>query len=217
VNTLRTRTRLTSILAGTAFAAAGAFAAPAAALAADQPHPSTAAAVAAVADQHPESGTAPSDTDLHPMPVSADQQTFTPDPQQLANAKAIVDAGKAMNLPPRAWEIAVATSLQETGLHNIGDLGSTNDHDSLGLFQQRPSSGWGSPDQLTDPGYAAKAFYQALIQVPGWDHLALTDAAQAVQVSAFPDHYAKHETEAANIITALYGNGPYANQAITLK
>jgi hypothetical protein len=153
-----------------------------------------------VADTH---ASVPSDAQLHPVAVTADQQTFTPSAEQLANAKAIVDAGKAMNLPPRAWEIAVATSLQETGLHNIGDLGGANDHDSLGLFQQRPSSGWGTPDQLTDPAYASTAFYKALTQVPGWDHMALTDAAQAVQVSAYPDHYAKHETEAGNIIKTV--------------
>jgi len=217
VNTIRTRTRLASLVAGSAFAVAGVFGTPLAAMAADT-HPTVASAPAASVVTVADSKSAvPSDKDLHPVAVTADQQTFAPTGEQLKNAKAIVDAGKAMNLPPRAWEIAVATSLQETGLHNIGDLGDANDHDSLGLFQQRPSSGWGSPDQLTDPTYASTAFYKALVQVSGWDHMALTDAAQAVQVSAFPDHYAKHETEAGNIIDALYGTGPYADIAKDLK
>jgi hypothetical protein len=161
--------------------------------------------VAAVAPPAP-----PSDQELHPVAVTATQTTFTPDHDQLANAKAIVDAGKAMNLPPRAWEIAVATSLQESNLRNLGNLGSQNDHDSLGLFQQRPSSGWGTPAQVTDPAFAATSFYNRLVQVPGWDNMALTWAAQKVQVSAYPDNYAKHEAEAGDIIDALYGAGPYA-------
>jgi hypothetical protein len=149
--------------------------------------------------------------------VTAPQQTFTPDAQQIANAKAIVEAGKAMNLPPRAWTIAVATSLQECNLHNIGDLGAANDHDSLGLFQQRPSSGWGTPEQIQNPTYAATAFYKGLVDVPGWDSMPLTDAAQKVQVSAYPDHYAKHEAEAGAIITSLYGSGPFAGIAAQAK
>jgi hypothetical protein len=156
---------------------------------------------------------APSDAELHPVAVTADQQTFTPTAEQMSNAKAIVNAGKALNLPPRAWTIAIATSLQETGLKNLGDLGANNDHDSLGLFQQRPSSGWGTPDQVMDPTYAATAFYKGLVQVPGWQSIPLTDAAQAVQVSAFPDHYAKHEVEAGDIIDGLYGTGPFAGVA----
>ena len=117
-----------------------------------------------------------------------------------------------MKLPPRAWVIAIATSMQESQLKNIGDLGDANDHDSLGLFQQRPSSGWGTPDQLTNPQYAATAFYKGLIDVKGYDKMPLTDAAQAVQVSAFPDHYAKWETAAGHMVEAYYGAGPYAGK-----
>ena len=160
---------------------------------------------------------APSSAQLSPLPVTATQSHIPLSGEQQHNAQQIVKAAQHMGLPPRAAVIAVATSMQETKLHNYGDLGSRNDHDSLGLFQQRPSSGWGTPDQLTDPTYASTAFYKALVQVPGWDHMALTDAAQAVQVSAFPDHYAKHETEAGNIIDALYGTGPYADIAKDLK
>jgi hypothetical protein len=159
---------------------------------------------------------APSAAELHPLEVTAAQQQFTPTVEQMRNAKAIVDAGKAMNLPPRAWTIAVATSLQESNLRNLGHLGANNDHDSLGLFQQRPSSGWGTPAQVQDPNYAATAFYRALVQVPGWDSLPLTVAAQKVQVSAYPNHYAKHETQAGDMIEALYGQGPYASVAAQL-
>ena len=124
--------------------------------------------------------------------------------------------GKAMGLPPRAWVIAVATSLQESNLRNIGHLGASNDHDSLGLFQQRPSTGWGTPEQIQDPNYSATAFYKGLVEVPGWETLPLTAAAQKVQVSAYPDHYAKHETQAGNIVAALHGAGPYADIAASL-
>ena len=161
---------------------------------------------------------APADADLHPVPVTAAQTTNTLDHTQLANAKAIVDAGKDMNLPPRAWEIAVATSLQESNLHNLGNLGAKNDHDSLGLFQQRTGTGgWGTPDQIMDPHHAATAFYQRLVNIPGWNNIPLTQAAQKVQVSAYPQAYAKHETQAANAINALYGTGPDAGQATDLR
>ena len=212
-------TRLQTMITGGAFAVAGIFGAPAAALAMDHNTSDqvvTAAAAAPVAEQNStavSAPAAPSDQELHPLPVTADQKRFTPDADQLANAKAIVQAGKDMGLSPRAWEIAVATALQESNLHNLGHLGAKNDHDSLGLFQQRPTSGWGSPEQLTDPHYAATAFYKALVKVDGYESMPLTKAAQKVQVSAFPEHYAKHETQAGDIITALHGTGPYADTA----
>ena len=111
----------------------------------------------------------------------------------------------------------MATALQESNLHNLGDLGARNDHDSLGLFQQRPSSGWGTAKQIQDPTYAATAFYKGLVQVPGWDAMPLTKAAQKVQVSAYPEHYAKHEAEAGDIIAALHGTGPFADLAADLR
>ena len=153
---------------------------------------------------------APTGEQLHPLGVSGAQEYFTPTPEQMSNAKAIVDTGKAMGLPPRAWVIAVATSLQESNLKNLGNLGERNDHDSQGLFQQRPSSGWGTVAQITNPNYAATAFYKALVEVNGWDRMPLTSAAQKVQVSAYPDHYAKHEIQAGNIVAALHGAGPFA-------
>ena len=220
---MRKLTRLQSLIAGTAFAAAGIFGAPAAALAADTHPTTTDHAVTAAADPAPaapaaSAPAAPSDADLHPVPVTAAQTTTTPDADQLANAKAIVQAGKDLNLPPRAWEIAVATSLQESNLHNLGNLGANNDHDSLGLFQQRTGTGgWGTPDQIMDPHHAATMFYQRLVATPGWDSIPLTQAAQKVQVSAYPNAYAGHETQAGNLIDALYGTGPYADQATNLQ
>jgi hypothetical protein len=149
--------------------------------------------------------------------MTAAQQTFTPTATQMSNAKAIVDAGQALGLPPRAWVIAIATSIQESNLIDLGNLGYSNDHDSLGLFQQRPSSGWGTPDQILDPTYAATAFYQALVNVPGWNSLPLTVAAQTVQVSGYPSAYAPHEAQAGYMIDALYGVGPFAGLAAGMQ
>jgi murein DD-endopeptidase MepM/ murein hydrolase activator NlpD len=123
---------------------------------------------------------------------------------QMHNAAIIIKVGQQMKVPPRGWVIAIATSLQESRLINVGNLGSRNDHDSLGLFQQRPSQGWGTPAQIMDPQYSSQKFYEKLLKVPNWERLALTDAAQRVQISAFPDAYAKHEplaTLAVNILT----------------
>jgi murein DD-endopeptidase MepM/ murein hydrolase activator NlpD len=106
-------------------------------------------------------------------------------------------------MPPRAWVIGVATAMQESRLSNLGNLGSKNDHDSLGLFQQRPSAGWGTPAQIMDPVYASTKFYDKLKTINGWERLSLTDAAQRVQVSAYPDAYAKHEAVATEIVNAL--------------
>jgi hypothetical protein len=218
----RKLTRLQTMFAGGAFAVSAILGAPAAAMAADhQPPVVTDQVATAAADsltQPAAQPAAPSDQDLHPAGITGAQHTFTPDHDQLANAKAIVEAGKAMNLPPRAWEIAVATSLQESNLHNLGNLGANNDHDSLGLFQQRTGTGgWGTADQIMDPHHAASSFYQRLVQVSGWDSMPLTKAAQKVQVSAYPQAYAKHEAQAGDMIDALYGTGPFADQATDLR
>ncbi len=81
-----------------------------------------------------------------------------------------------------------------------GSPGCANDHDSQGLFQQRPSSGWGTVEQITDPEYSTTAFLNGLKQVEGWQDMPLTEAAQTVQVSAFPFHYAQWETQAAELV-----------------
>jgi len=145
---------------------------------------------------------------VQPKPVAGLSQT------QMNNAMQIVKAGEKRKLPERAMVIAVATAMQESQLLNLASdvvpeswdyphQGSGSDHDSVGLFQQRSSVGWGSVKQLMNPSYSAGAFYDALVNVPGWQDMALTDAAQAVQYSAFPGHYAKHEDRAQAVVDAL--------------
>ncbi|MEU7825909.1 hypothetical protein [Catellatospora sp. NPDC049133] len=197
-------------------AVAQAFAAPATEAAAVQAKAVAAAPAAKPATKAPaikqaqQSAKAPSRQQLMPAPVAEYQETFQPTAEQKHNAEVIIETGQKMGLPPRAWVIAVATAAQESTLRNLGHLGDMNDHDSLGLFQQRPSAGWGTPAEITDPVYSSKAFYNGLKNVEGYDRMALTDAAQTVQVSAFPDHYAKWEKLAANLVLAKYGQGPYA-------
>ncbi|MGX1314288.1 hypothetical protein RKD24_004407 [Streptomyces calvus] len=122
-------------------------------------------------------------------------------PEQAVNAATITAVGTARDLPERAVTIALATALQESALRNI-DYG---DRDSLGLFQQRPSQGWGTPKEIMDPAYAAEKFYEHLEEVPGYTRLPLTVAAQKVQRSGFPQAYAKHEPDAALLAAALTG------------
>ncbi len=133
------------------------------------------------------------------------------DADQMRNAAIIISVAQQMDVPPRGWVIGVATAMQESWLRNLPYLGEgKNDHDSIGLFQQRPSTGWGRPEQLLDPAYAARKFFEKLLKVPGWQKRSLTDVAQAVQVSAYPDAYAKHEPRAAQIVNALTGGGAHA-------
>lgn len=121
--------------------------------------------------------------------------------EQASNAGVIVAVGERMRVPVRGWVIAVATALQESDLVNTGG----GPDDSLGLFQQRPSQGWGTPEQIVNPDYAAGKFYQRLVVVPNWERLPLAEAAQAVQRSAFPDAYEKHEARATEIVAAYTG------------
>ncbi|MDG4795415.1 NlpC/P60 family protein [Micromonospora sp. WMMD1082] len=128
--------------------------------------------------------------------------------EQLTNATIIVSVGAGRGIPERGLIVAVAVALQESSLRNLGHLGAANDHDSLGLFQQRPSQGWGAPDQIMDPVYAANAFYSKLLTVTGWEQMPLTQAAQSVQRSAFPHAYAKWEPDATALVAlsaGLYG------------
>ena len=125
--------------------------------------------------------------------------------EQAGNAAVIIGTGQRMNIPARGWVIAVATALQESRLINLGNLGTDNNYDSLGLFQQRPSQGWGTPAEIMNPDHAATSFYEHLRQVPRWQSLPLTDAAQAVQRSAYPDAYADDEAQAAAIVAAYTG------------
>ncbi|SCG49323.1 hypothetical protein, partial [Micromonospora humi] len=110
--------------------------------------------------------------------VQGEQSTIALNDEQTANVKAIIAATKKAGLPERAAVVSIATALQESKLENLGHLGDRNDHDSLGLFQQRPSSGWGTPEQITDPEYSTLAFLKGLKQVDGWQDMPLTKAAQ---------------------------------------
>ncbi|MFI2651378.1 hypothetical protein, partial [Micromonospora fulviviridis] len=172
-------------IAGLAFTG-GVFAGPMAAHAAEPVTSGKPVAVAVQADK-------PDTAKLIPHGVQGAQSKITLNDEQTANAKAIIAATKKAGLPERAAVISIATSLQESKLENLGHLGDMNDHDSLGLFQQRPSSGWGTPEQITDPEYSTLAFLKGLKQVDGWQDMPLTEAAQTVQVSAYPDAYAQWE------------------------
>ena len=136
----------------------------------------------------------------------ASSTPHTWDITQRENAATIVQVGVALAVPERGEVVALATAMQESQLYNLGDLGANNDHDSLGLFQQRPSMGWGTAAQVTDPVYAATAFYLALKRVPGWESMAVTVAAQRVQRSAFPNAYAQWETDATALAQATLCN-----------
>jgi hypothetical protein len=107
-------------------------------------------------------------------------------------------------LPPRAASIAMATVYQETGIRNLdyGDL------DSVGLFQQRPSQGWGTAQQLMDPFYATGKFYDALVKVKNWETGDVTTVAQKVQRSGHPEAYRAHETDARVLASTLTGQSP---------
>src|SRR5262249_15130555 len=120
-------------------------------------------------------------------------------PDQITNAATIIAVGKQLNVPEHGWIIAIAATLQESGLHNL-DHG---DRDSLGLFQQRPSQGWGTPTQIINPTYATTQFYRHLLAIPGWQQMSVNDAAQAVERSAYPDAYARHEPAARQLVHAL--------------
>lgn len=118
-----------------------------------------------------------------------------------SNAQTIIAVGKSMGIPDRGIVIALATASQESNLLNI----NYGDRDSVGLFQQRPSAGWGTVGQIMDPRYSAKKFFEALNRVGGWQQMPLTVAAQKVQISAFPDAYAKWEPLANQIFTKITG------------
>ncbi|MGX6603275.1 peptidase M23 [Micromonosporaceae bacterium Da 78-11] len=119
--------------------------------------------------------------------------------EQITNARVIVDIGNQRRVPREGLVIAVATALQESHLRNLRG----GDRDSIGLFQQRPSQGWGSPDQLSRPAYQTQKFYDKLLAVDGWQQMRVTEAAQAVQVSAYPKAYAKHVAAATRLVDVL--------------
>lgn len=122
--------------------------------------------------------------------------------EQRGNAAIIVTVGRQMQVPERGLWVALATAMQESGLRNV----NYGDRDSLGLFQQRPSQGWGSPAQVTDPPFAATQFFSRLLAVPGWLEMPLWKAAQTVQRSAFPTAYSKWEQFAARLLAEVADN-----------
>ena len=132
--------------------------------------------------------------------VRADGEV-TLDYVQMANAATITAVGLRKGMPERAVVIALATAFQESKLENLDD----GDRDSVGLFQQRPSQGWGSFEEIKDPRYAADKFYSALKKVKNYQKMRVTDAAQKVQRSAYPNAYEKWADESAVLARALTG------------
>ncbi|GAA3224445.1 hypothetical protein ACFO1B_35490 [Dactylosporangium siamense] len=136
------------------------------------------------------------------------------DQQQMDNAALIVKQGRAQGMSDRALVVAIATAMQESDLHNVASSavpsslqlphqGVSTDHDSVGLFQQRASQGWGTVAELMNPSHSAMLFYNALARVQGWERMSVTAAAQAVQRSAFPGAYQKHAARAEQVVGAL--------------
>ena len=126
--------------------------------------------------------------------------------EQSENVALMAAISVQRGMPARAATIAIATSAQESKLYNI----EHGDRDSLGLFQQRPSQGWGTAEQILNPYYSINTFYDALARVDGYESMKITEAAQLVQRSAFPEAYAEHEADARVLASALTGNSPRA-------
>jgi hypothetical protein len=123
---------------------------------------------------------------------------------QLTNAAAIAAIGQYLNVPERGRLVALVVAMQESGLHNVNH----GDRDSLGLFQQRPSQGWGTPAQIMNPAYSATTFYRHLLATPAWQTMSINDAAQAVQQSGTPGAYAAHENSARALMDHLKDSVP---------
>jgi hypothetical protein len=135
---------------------------------------------------------------LEPVAFYGTQNTFTPSSDQWENARTIVDVAEQRGMPLYAAVVAVATSIQESRLIN---LTTATNADSLGLFQQRPSQGWGTADQLTDPSYAANAFLAALQEdASDYQSIYLWEAAQDVQRSGYPTAYAQWQSQATTMV-----------------
>ena len=126
------------------------------------------------------------------------------DPSQTRYAATITALAVKRGLPPRAATIAIATAIQESKLRNL----RYGDRDSIGLFQQRPSQGWGTEEQILDPVYSTNRFYDALVKVKGYESMEITKVAQEVQRSAYPEAYADHEQEGRILASTLSGHSP---------
>jgi cell wall-associated NlpC family hydrolase len=116
--------------------------------------------------------------------------------EQRGNVALIISIGKQRQLPPRAWQVAIQAGMTESGLRSL----NYGDRDSLGIFQMRPSMGWGTPTQVTDPVYAINKFYDVLERVPNWKEQRPGESAQDVERSAFPGRYHRWEAMAAHLI-----------------
>jgi len=136
--------------------------------------------------------------------ATALKTSVTFDPEQMSNAATITAIAQRRGLPARAATIALATAITESKLRNL----TYGDRDSLGLFQQRPSQGWGTADQILDPEHATNAFYDALVKIKDYQTKDITAVAQAVQRSAFPEAYAAHEQEGRILASVLAGYSP---------
>ncbi|MDT7727378.1 MAG: peptidoglycan DL-endopeptidase CwlO [Actinomycetota bacterium] len=121
------------------------------------------------------------------------------DAEQLQTVQLIIAIGKQRNLSGRAWQVAIQAGMTESGLRNLNH----GDRDSLGIFQMRPSMGWGTVAEVTNPPYQVNKFYDVLLAVPGWENRRPGEAAQAVERSAFPDRYHKWEPMAAALVGSL--------------
>jgi hypothetical protein len=129
-------------------------------------------------------------------------------PDQASNATLIAAIGVERGLPARAVSIALATAYQESKIRNLAH----GDRDSIGIFQQRPSQGWGTVEQIRDEHFAINAFYDALEKVDGYETMRITEAAQKVQRSGFPEAYQDHAEDARALASALTG---YSDAAFT--
>jgi hypothetical protein len=143
--------------------------------------------------------------------VTASGESVALLPQQAANAATIGAVASSRNLPERALAIALATAMQESELRNL----RAGDRDSIGLFQQRPSQGWGTAQQIADPVYSANEFFDELVKIPRYAELPLTVAAQQVQHSEYPQAYAKREGDALLLAAALSGRVPSLSCRVT--
>jgi hypothetical protein len=137
--------------------------------------------------------------------ATASGSSVTFSPEQVANAALIAAISDKRGLPPRAASIAIATAIQESKLRNL----TYGDRDSVGLFQQRPSMKvWGTREQILDPVHSTNGFYDALVKIDGYESMVITEVAQRVQRSAYPDAYADHEQEGRILASTLRGQSP---------
>jgi hypothetical protein len=136
--------------------------------------------------------------------ATANNKSAVVDLEQAHFASIIAGVSVRRGLSPRAASIALATAYQETGIRNL----TYGDRDSVGLFQQRPSQGWGTKQQLMDPSYAAGRFYDALVKIKNWETDDINNVAQKVQRSGYPEAYNDHEADARVLASALTGQSP---------